>query len=223
VTLTRNGRFHVDLLIWDLDGTLADTVQDITDSLNRIVASFGLNPHTTDEVRPFIGGGIRNLIASAMGIADQEDERVTQAVADFREDYGRNLLRCTRLYPGVREVLESLRSKRHVVISNKMQTMTRAIIEGLGVGPLFREVIGQGGDYPIKPDPASTLAMIAVHGSAPERALFVGDSETDFQTARNAGCHVVLVTYGLRPADQVRALGADACIDEIRPLPALIA
>lgn len=216
--LAPNGRFDVDLVLWDLDGTLADTLQDITEALNRVAASLGLPPSTPEEVRPAIGGGIRNLIATALGIADQGDPRVARAVEDFRADYSANLLVHTRLYPGVRAVLERLRGKRQAVISNKLQAMTRAIVEGLGIAEFFVEVIGQGGDYPIKPDPASTLAMVRRHGTTPARTLFVGDSEPDSATAQAAGVRLVLVTYGLRTPAEVRALWADRHIDDIREL-----
>ncbi len=218
MTVAENGRFPVDLIIWDLDGTLADTVEDITDSLNRAMAPLGMTPRAPEEVRTFIGGGIGNLIAMAMGWEGRDDARVPPAIKAFRRDYRENLVTKTHLYPGVREMLEHFGAKRQVVISNKVQAMTRATVEGLGIAQHFAEVIGEGGDYPIKPDPASTLAMIKAHGTTPERTAFIGDSAPDFKTARRAGCVSVLVTYGMRPREEILALAADAHLDTITAL-----
>lgn len=214
-----NGKHAVDLIIWDLDGTLADTVEDIADSANRTLAAMGLGPRTVDEVKLAIGGGIRNLLATVMGV-DESEDRVEEAVTAFRTDYTANLVTKTRLFPGAREVLDALtaQGKKQAVISNKLQTMTREIVEALGVSHHFVDVIGQGGDHPIKPDPTSTLAVIGSAGTTPERTAFIGDSSTDFDTARNAGCISVLVTYGMRPPDEVRALTADAHIDDLKEL-----
>lgn len=213
-----NGRLAADLLIWDLDGTLVNTLADIADSLNRVLAPLGHAPHSLDEVAIFIGSGIRQLIERAL----PDDPRIDDLVAAFREDYSRNLTAKSRLYPGVEEMLCHFASKPQVVISNKLQTMTRVIAQDLGIATHFREIIGQGGDYPIKPDPASTLAMIAAHGTTPERTVFIGDSDVDFQTARSAGTRSVLVTYGLRPRSEVLGLPADVHLDDIRGLAGVI-
>ena len=217
-----DGPLGVDLIIWDLDGTLADTAEDITDSLNRTLASQGIAPRSLEEVKIFIGGGIHNLVAKAMGSVDPDTDVVTEIIGAFREDYTRNLLTKTRLYPGVREVVEHFRDKSQVVISNKLKEMTQAIVSGLGLGAHLAEVIGQGGDYPIKPDPAAARAMIAAHGRSPKRTVFVGDSLTDLKTARNADCLAVLVTYGMRPREEILSLDADAHVDEIKELMNLI-
>jgi phosphoglycolate phosphatase len=213
-----NGPRPVDLIIWDLDGTLAETAEDIADSLNRTLAKRGLAPHSLQEVREFIGGGIQNLIARAMEIDDPTDPRVTDEVMAFRGDYGANLVVKTALCPGAREAIEHFRGKAQVVISNKLQDMTREIVSRLIPYGVMREVIGQGGDYPLKPDPASTNAMIAAHGTTAERTVFLGDSETDHDTARNAGCLSGLVTFGMRPREEMLALDADFHMDDLREL-----
>jgi phosphoglycolate phosphatase len=214
---TANGGIPADLIIWDLDGTLADTIEDITDALNRTFTALGLPTRTPDEVMPSIGRGIFNLIAREMG-GGPEDPSVAKAVADFRDDYSANLLVKTRLYPGVLDVLDHFASRQQAIISNKIQTMTDSIIEGLGIRDRFIEVIGADNGYPFKPDPASTLAVIRAAGVEPGRTVFIGDSECDFHAARNAGCHVVLVTYGLRPPEEVRSFDADAHIDSASAL-----
>ncbi|MBN1476260.1 HAD-IA family hydrolase [Candidatus Sumerlaeota bacterium] len=212
-----NGGIPSDLIIWDLDGTLADTLEDITDALNRTLTARGLPQRTPAEVMPSIGRGIFNLIAREMGGAP-DDPDVVRAVAEFREDYSANLLVKTQLYPGILEVLDHFASRKQAVISNKIQSMTDSIIEGLGIRDRFIEVIGAENDYPFKPDPASTLAVIQAAGVEPGRTVFIGDSDCDFHAARNAGCHVVLVTWGLRPPEEVRSFEADAHIDSAREL-----
>lgn len=202
-------------LIFDLDGTLADTFEDLAAAVNHVRGLWGLSPMTVMEVRRQVGHGARMLIRRCVPVCDVDAEK---AHREFLAYYSAHLLDRTRPYPGVVETLEALRDIPMAVLSNKPVAQTRAIVEGLGLAGFFAGVFGGGSFSVMKPDPASTMAVLAFLGVAPEAAWFVGDSEVDVEAARAAGVRVALVTTGLADATAAAALRPDLIVGNLADL-----
>lgn len=209
---------NCNTIIFDLDGTLADTAEDIQQALALALAEHALPPIDVRTVRFLIGGGERALIVRAL---ERQCQDVNVAPVDhladvFHREYLARRNASTRLFPGVREGLERLHAQgmRLGICSNKPDDLTRYLVSDLGIDDLFSSLVGASPTLPRKPDPTGLRACIDSLGGTSETTLYVGDSETDVATARAAGCRVALVSYGYtaRPAPQ---LGADAVIDAI--------
>jgi phosphoglycolate phosphatase len=198
-----------DLLVFDLDGTLADTADDIAGALQRVQARLGLPVATREKVVAAIGSGVRKLIERT---APPPAEPILEA---FLAEYGEHLLDRTRLYPGVAETLARL-PVRKIILSNKPEAMSRRMAAALGIAGHFEAVYG-GDSFPErKPDPAAFRRAV---GDA-RRVLMVGDSGTDVQAARNGGAEICVVTYGYFKPGELD--GADFRIDRFDQLPDLV-
>ncbi len=174
-----------DLLVFDLDGTLVDSAPDISASLRRVLVRMGREPIPHERVVAAIGSGVRKLIERT---TTPPIEPVMEA---FMAEYAAHLLDETRLFPGVADTLDQLPGRK-IVLSNKPEKMSRHVIEGLGIARHFEAVFG-GDSFPArKPDAECFRAAV---GEA-KRAVMIGDSGVDMQTARNAGVRSVAVTYG---------------------------
>jgi len=194
-------------VVFDLDGTLADTAADIREALVRALATENLPPIDVASVRLMIGGGPRLLVERALHRlnVDTDNDIVTRLTST--------------LFTGVEGTLRTLHAAGILIglCSNKPDDLCRMLVRNFSLGEYFDEVLGSGGDMPRKPDPAPLLCIIKRLGVSPADTLYVGDSETDVITARNAGVQVMLVNYGytLRAASQ---LGADAVIESVASL-----
>ena len=208
-------------VVFDLDGTLADTAVDIHDALARSLASENLPPVALGAVRLMIGGGPRLLVERALERIGRpaEGPLVERLVDAFRTEYLGAKNRQSRLFPGADSALRNLHASGVCIglCSNKPDDLCRALLRNLGVDHYFDEILGSSDTIPNKPDPAMLLAVIERLGVTPQDTLYVGDSETDITTARAAGVPVMLVSYGytLRKASQ---LGADGVIDSLAEL-----
>lgn len=201
------------LAIFDLDGTLVDSVDDLAASVNYALDRAGLPRRPRDEVRRFIGNGARPLIERA--VAPHLD-RVEEVLADWRAHYDEHLLDHTRPYPGIVELLARTRLTL-ALQSNKPAPMTRRILEGLGLLSHFVAVVG-GGEVPAKPDPAGVNTILARVGASREETVFIGDSAMDVATARNAGVTFVGVTWGLVSREELARAGASNLVDRAEDL-----
>ena len=189
------------LIVFDLDGTLVDSLADIATALNRTLArlSPGAPGLSRDAVRSLVGMGARELVARALPRAGL-DMPVEEALSLFVEVYRGGLLNETRPYPGVVAGLDRLRDQTLAVLTNKPGDMSRAILDGLGLADRFVRIYG-GGDVPgKKPDPAGLVRLLTETVTPPSGALMVGDSAVDVRTARNAGVGAVGVSYGFDPS-----------------------
>ncbi len=204
--------------IFDLDGTLVDSVDDLAASVNYALARAGLPQRRRDEVKGFIGNGARPLIERS--VAPHLD-RVEEVLADWRRHYEEHLLDHTRPYPGMVEVLAGAR-RILALQSNKPAQMTRRILEGLGLFSRFAVVVG-GGEVPAKPDPAGVLTILSRVGAAREDAVFIGDSTMDVATARNAGVTFVGVTWGLVAREELIRAGAENLVERAEQLAGWVA
>ena len=184
------------LLIFDLDGTLADTRADLATGINLMRAHYGLPLIGMDVIESYIGDGVRKLVERALqGAAVNIDEALTLN----RKFYAEHMLDKTVLYPGVTGGLRKLSAAGHrlAVLSNKPGDPSRVILKHLGVAGLFFRIIG-GGDVPnLKPAPDGILALIEESGARPENTWMLGDHHTDLEVAHNAGIKSGFLTYGI--------------------------
>ena len=208
----------IDLLIFDLDGTLADTTLDLANSVNATRAHFGLGALPIELVSSFVGNGAAVLIRKALG-PDYTDEEIQRALEYFLSCYRDRMLENTTLYPGVRESLERLKTEgvSMAVLTNKPVRFSQDILKGLGVGGHFFRVYGGNSFEQKKPDPWGVEVLLAEAGVSKERALMVGDSAVDVFTARNAGIAVCGVTYGFQP-ETLAAEPPDILVDRMEDL-----
>lgn len=204
-----------DGVIFDLDGTLVDTLEDIADAMNRVLAGEGAPGHTYEEYRYLIGRGIRNLVTEALPAELRSAERIARCYERMIEDYGRNALVKTRPYPGVAELVAELRAQGVplAVHSNKADPLTRGIVESLLDSAAFVMVAGARPDAPLKPDPAVALAIAERFGAPPERIVYLGDSLVDMRTATGAGMLAVGAAWGFRTPEELVESGAQVVLD----------
>ena len=196
-------------VIFDLDGTLADSLADIAGAMNRTLQAHGFPLHPVSAYRTFVGEGVRKLAERALP-PGTEAVRDT-FIARYQADYDAHLLDQTRLFPGIPGVLDGLRAAGVpvAVLSNKPDPSTRRLVEALCSRWEFRAVSGERSGVPRKPDPASALALADELRVPPERVVLVGDTLVDVLTARAASMRPVGVLWGFRPAE-VLASGAEA-------------
>ena len=212
----------MDLLIFDLDGTLVDSKKDLVNSVNATRASLGLAPIADDIVASYVGNGAPTLVRRALG-PDFSDEQVNQALQYFLAWYRDHMLDHTRLYDGVRDALDELRGARvaMAVLTNKPVRFSQTMIERLGLGDHFFRVYGGNSFEQKKPDPVGVDALLAESQSTRGRAMMIGDSAVDVRTARNAGILACGVTWGFQP-DSLAADPPDVSIDSMGELPDLV-
>ncbi len=179
-------------VVYDLDGTLIDSRDDLADSVNAMLDRLRLPPRDPVVIQGFVGEGAELLIRRSLG--PPHEHRYPEAAPIWREEYKKRLLARTRLYPGVSELLRMPPPARGV-LTNKPGEFTREILRGLGVAHAFKSVIC-GDEAPRKPAPDGLLRVCAALGVAPARALLVGDSPVDLATGRAAGVRVCAVTWG---------------------------
>ncbi len=197
-------------VVWDLDGTLLNTLDDLAASVNHALAVHGMPRRTRDEVRRFVGNGVANLVARSVPEGTPADK--TAMVLDtFRAHYAQHNMDNTAPYPGIPEGLAALKAMGvpMAVVSNKLEPAVEVLRQHFFADTLA-VAIGDVPGRPVKPAPDSTLAALTRLGVAPEQALFVGDSEVDVLTAQNVGMPMLAVSWGFRDADVLRQSGATA-------------
>ncbi len=205
-------------VLFDLDGTLADTKDDIATAVNLTMADLGLPAVAPTTIYGFIGHGVRQLLLRALG--EDDPERLRRAHAIFDGYYRRHLLDTTRFYPGVSDLLDTLRHRgqRMAIVTNKPMAYTTALILGLKADRYFDVVLGSEGGEMLKPHPGMLQKALAAIETAPAEALMVGDGVPDIQAARAAGLQVCAVGYGLGDADELRRAEPDFFCETITDL-----
>ena len=199
-------------VIFDLDGTLLNTLGDLRAATNHALEVRGLPPHSMEEIRQFIGNGIRLLICRAMPEGTPEAE-IDAALDDFKAYYAAHIHDRTVPYDGIPQLLTALRKRgiQVAVLSNKIDSASQQLIEYFFPGKtdvVFGEHVG----VPRKPDSTSCRMVMQQLGVQPEQVLYVGDSGTDMQTAKNAGLYAVGVTWGFRSKEVLLEYGADVLV-----------
>jgi phosphoglycolate phosphatase len=183
-----------DLLIFDLDGTLVDSVGDIADALNRTLAELGLPPYADGAVARMVGSGVRELVRRALG--PERQVHLDRAVARYRAHYEAQPVRRTSLYLGVAPTLDALAGVDKAVATNKPGALARRVVEELGIARHFVAVLGEDDVGRAKPDPLIVDVLRGKTGAARGRTLYIGDSLVDAATAEAARVDLALVTYG---------------------------
>lgn len=207
----------IDLVMFDLDGTLADTGQDLADAVNHTRSHFNLEPLPSGLVYTHVGRGVEHLLRHSL----PEDSlgRFQEVMRVFLARYESHLLDTTVLYPGVQEVLDYFRSKRRVVVSNKMHRLTVAVLRGLGVEKHFDAIFGGDSAAEKKPHPAVIHDALNRFGVLPAQSLIVGDGDTDVEAGKRAGVVTCGVTYDLGSKEGLIAAKPDILIDDLAELP----
>jgi phosphoglycolate phosphatase len=186
----------IQLVVFDLDGTLVDSSQDLATATNALLADLGGAPLSHEVVVSFVGEGAAVLVRRALERSGLSPD-TPNALDRFLRHYDTRLLDTTRPYPGMVETVTAIRSSRRTaVLTNKPERPTLQILQGLGMDGLFSDVVGGDSMHGRKPDPAGLLHLAARAGITPAETLLVGDSPVDLETARRAGTHICLARYG---------------------------
>ena len=199
-------------VVFDLDGTLLNTLEDLRDSVNAALRQCGMPERTEDEIRRFVGNGVEKLMSLSVP-KGQENPLFQQAYAIFKEHYGHHCNDKTDLYPGVKELLADLRDRgcRMAIVTNKYQAGMDILME-----QYFQEylsvAIGETAGRPKKPAPDGVYEALKQLGIPKEEAVYVGDSEVDIATARNAGMDCIAVEWGFRTREEQEAAGGNQFI-----------
>lgn len=200
-------------VIFDLDGTLVDSLEDLADSMNSILSGFGYPTHQKDAYRYFVGRGIKNLVKSALPASASDEEIIMKCYNAMMDSYAKNCINKTAPYSGVLELLDSLKERgvKMAVFSNKAHPFTEQIVNDMFPG-YFGQVEGLQIDELRKPNPSVALRIAEVFGVVPQETIYIGDTDTDMFTAVNAGMIPVGALWGFRKADELKEAGAQYLI-----------
>ncbi|MGI6584658.1 MAG: HAD family hydrolase [Gracilibacteraceae bacterium] len=207
-----------DTVIFDMDGTLLDTIEDLADSVNYVMSMYGFPCREISEVRSFVGNGVGRLME--LSIPDGlNNPMYEKCLADFRDYYSANMQRKTCVYKGITELLEELSKKgfKLAIVSNKFNEAVKGLNE-VYFGKYIKVAVGESDNIRRKPAPDTVFKALEELGSTADRAVYVGDSEVDVQTARNSGVLCVGVTWGFRDREVLEREGADYIIDSPQEL-----
>ena len=209
-------RMPYQTVIFDLDGTLLDTLEDIGDAVNRVLAARRLPVHPIDAYRFFLGDGMAMLITRALPEEKRDAQTVRSCLEAYRADYDRHWNVKTRPYDGVGALLDALtaRGLKLAILSNKPHEFTERCVREFLSNWSFDVVIGGKDGVPLKPDPAGALATAHSLGIPPAACLYLGDTPVDIKTAIAAGMTPVGVLWGFRPAQELRESGAQILIEQ---------
>ena len=205
----------IELIIFDLDGTLVNTLEDIAASVNFTLQKLGRPPIPVDSVRQYVGDGIEMLMVRAL---NGRDEFLPDAVGIYKVHHSRNLIVRSRLYPSVTDVLEHFRAVPMAVISNKTSDFVQPLLDGLRISGYFRLVLGADSGLPLKPAPDAVQKIMAEFKTPQDRTVIVGDGTTDVRAGKAAGVITCSVTYGFRSEEELRKAGPDYVIHELSDL-----
>ncbi|MBW1897959.1 MAG: HAD family hydrolase [Deltaproteobacteria bacterium] len=205
-----------EAVLFDLDGTLIDTVDDIGDAANRVLSNSGFPTHPISSYDQFIGEGVKVLFTRALPKEKRNEDLIDICLKDFVEDYRHNYNVKTKPYDGIPELLDalSMQGLRLAILSNKPDSITKDCVTSLLSNWNFEVVLGQRASVPRKPDPQGALEIAEKLTIPPSNFLFLGDTSIDMKTAVSAGMFSVGVAWGFRPVKELRENGARAIIDK---------
>jgi phosphoglycolate phosphatase len=221
-------RFH--LIIFDLDGTLVDTLPDIAASLNHTLQAGGLSPLPEDTIRRLVGEGMRRLVEKALaaqpdGPRTASEEEIQALVAGHNRYYADHVCVHSRRYDGILDLLANLERRpwlRLAVLSNKPGTLVRSLLQALSLTPFMDAVLGDYDGFPIKPDPGAAQSLLQRFSVSREQTIMVGDGIPDMQLAHALGCSSAAVAWGFTAVDDLRAQHPSAVLQHPSDLLALV-
>ncbi|RKD87692.1 HAD family hydrolase [Mangrovibacterium diazotrophicum] len=202
-------------VIFDLDGTLLDTLDDLADAVNVVMAKYGFPKHDRAAVRSFVGSGLRSLMQRSLPENERTEEMIDRCFAEMMVVYRENYKDKTVPYDGILELLNWMSDQNlpMAVFSNKADALTKGLVEDK-LHYNFAAVRGMTTEELKKPNPTIALEIAKTMGMKPEECLYVGDSDTDMKTANNAGMYALGVTWGFRDRDDLIKSGAKKLVDE---------
>ncbi len=213
---------HIDTIIFDLDGTLLNTLGDLSNSVNFVLERHALPKISIDDTRRFVGNGVGNLMKSALGSAFEES-LFNSCLQEFSAHYEKNMEILTVPYPGILDLLNLLGHKgyRMAVVSNKFDGAVKVLVKKY-FGGFIHVAIGESKSIARKPAPDTVFKALDELGADINSAVYVGDSDVDIATAKNAGIPCISVGWGFRDKEFLKAHGAGSIIDEPAELPDLL-
>jgi phosphoglycolate phosphatase len=208
----------IKLIIFDLDGTLVDSIVDITNALNHAIEPYDMERLSVEKTTGMVGEGVTRLIEKILG--EERADLKTEVLNRFLDYYSLHLSDFTAPYPGIRETLEKLSAYKKAVISNKREGLSKRLLDELGLASFFDAVLGSDSVGEKKPSPKPVLKVLETLSVQPEEAVIVGDSTYDIQAGKAAGVRTVAVSYGF--VEKSLLAGADVIIDDISELISLL-
>lgn len=203
-------------VIFDLDGTLLDTIEDIGDSMNNVLEKNGLPVHDAESYKYFVGNGMRELVRLALPEDKRSESFIDDRLREMQAQYASGWAAKTRPYPGIGQMLDIMVEKdvKLSILSNKPDGFSKQVVDKLLPGWNFHPVFGERQGIPKKPDPSGALEIAEILGLEPGECLYAGDSGVDMKTAKAAGMYAVGVLWGFRKADELLQNGADILVAE---------
>lgn len=212
------------LIVFDLDGTLLNSLEDLADSANWVLEQHGFPTHPVDAYRYFVGDGVRKLIERILPQEERTDARIEQCRQEFVAYYKVHMEDKTSVYEGITELLVELKNRglKIAVATNKVHIAVKPLMEKYFPEIRFDSMIGQREGVPVKPAPQIMFDILRETGCEPSEALHVGDTATDMQLAHNAGVTPVGVLWGYRPLKELQEAGAKFIIEKPEELLGLV-
>jgi phosphoglycolate phosphatase len=223
-TNPQNAWVNAKAIIFDLDGTLLDTIEDITDAMNAVLRLRGYPTRSVEECKYLVGEGTEMFARGALPLEARDPETVGRMVVAYRAEYATNCARKTKPYPGIVGLLDGLTACEipMAILSNKRDPVVKQEVSHFLPKASFAEIRGARPAVPLKPDPTAALLLARMLGTAPHTVVFVGDTKTDMQTAVSAGMVAVGALWGFRAADELRSNGAQYLIRRPTDIPSLL-
>ncbi|MCD6153194.1 MAG: HAD-IA family hydrolase [Syntrophobacterales bacterium] len=206
----------IDLMIFDFDGTLVDSGNDLATAVNHTLRTLGIPVLEKDRIIEFVGDGVRKLIERSLG--DAFHDKFDEALDIFMSYYDKHLLDTTGLYPGVLETLDYFRIKKKVIVTNKLYSFTLKIAKGLKIAQYFDDIIGANSSPYKKPDPRVIRPLMKKYGVEDKRTVVIGDGNNDVLVAKNTGVLSCAMLNGLGNKDELLQLKPDYFCENIKEL-----
>ncbi|WP_321516617.1 HAD family hydrolase [Marinifilum fragile] len=202
-------------VIFDLDGTLANSIEDIADSMNQVLEENNFPTHNYATYKTFVGRGIRSLVEKSLPLENRDLKELEKNFDRMMKVYDENCIVKTCLYPGIADLLDALSEKgiKISVFSNKANELTQKVVKVLLANWKLEYVLGAGGDIPRKPDPKGAILISEKMGIEPSELMYIGDSGVDMATAQNSGMHAVGVLWGFREMEELLTNGAQTILE----------
>lgn len=216
----KNQKPYINVLIFDFDGVIIDSRDDIAGAVEYSLKHFGRPPLPRDEIISYIGWGADNLIRSCFKGCD--DEVIREAISFYKKYYLDNSVKETKLYKNVEETLDFFKGKKIALVTNKPEDISLSILDKLGVADRFNIVIGPESLKKLKPDPEGILKVLDAFREDPKKTIMIGDTYTDVEAGKAAGTYTCGVTYGIGSTEDLLKASPDYIVDDIIKLTDII-